>query len=133
MSSGESAETQSARVSEPPTIPAHNPTPRCEEAGAIAASDVLDGALRVPPGRWLMLVERTPIMPNRQSLLIGEPAAGNRAVIAVVDDRYLLDLLHAAAPLDVFRQAELRFDGGMPLYEAPGTEPRDGTARCSRT
>jgi EAL domain-containing protein (putative c-di-GMP-specific phosphodiesterase class I) len=70
-----------------------------------------------PPGPWLRLVDGTPMVPDRPALLVGEPGRGGRSVLAVVDDRYLLDLLRAVTPLDVFRQVELRFGDGPAIYE----------------
>lgn len=85
---------------------------------AVPFSTFKDAPAHVPSGEWMMMVGNTPMVPHRPALLMGEPALGGRVVVAIVDDRYLLDLLHAAAPLNVFRQVELRLGGGDTLYEA---------------
>ncbi|CAB3802490.1 putative cyclic di-GMP phosphodiesterase PdeN [Paraburkholderia caffeinitolerans] len=79
-------------------------------------SIAVDG--RLPRGDWLAIVPRTPMVADRAALLVGVRAPGARAVIAVVDSQYLLDLLHAAAPLSAYRQAELRVGTGTSLLEA---------------
>jgi len=61
---------------------------------------------------WAMLIGGTPLVPDRPALLIGEPVGQTRAVFAIVDDRYLMDLLHAVAPLQSFREVELRIGAG---------------------
>ncbi|WP_233871787.1 EAL domain-containing protein [Paraburkholderia adhaesiva] len=80
---------------------------------------------RTPGGEWMALVGTTPVVPERQALIVGEPAAGGRTVAAVIDGRYLLDLMHAAAPLDMYRQVELRFAASPPLNGAELTTPLD--------
>jgi sensor c-di-GMP phosphodiesterase-like protein len=79
---------------------------------------LLHGRTHLPQGEWLMLVENTPIVRNRPSLLVGMAGEQGRAVVAVVDVQYLYDLMHGAAPLTVFRQAELNVGDGMVLREA---------------
>jgi sensor c-di-GMP phosphodiesterase-like protein len=76
---------------------------------------------------WILMVGKTPMVRDRQSLLIGERAPSGQIVVAVIDERYVLDLLQAAAPLDVFRQAELRFGEGQPIYEGRPGVPNDGS------
>jgi sensor c-di-GMP phosphodiesterase-like protein len=85
---------------------------------AIPSTALLNGRASVPQGDWLMLVEHTPMVRNRPALLVGMPGAQGRSVVAVIDVQYLMDLLHGAAPLTVFRQAELSVGGGPPLREA---------------
>jgi sensor c-di-GMP phosphodiesterase-like protein len=85
---------------------------------AIPLAALLNGKMTVPQGDWLMLVEHTPMVRNRPALLVGVPGVEGRAVVAVIDVQYLMDLLHGAAPLTVFRQAELSVGGGPPLREA---------------
>ena len=77
-----------------------------------------DAHVPTSDGEWIMLVEETPMVHNRPSLLVGIVGEAGRAVVAVVDVQYLLDLLHGAAPLTVFRQAELGMGAGMVLREA---------------
>ena len=94
---------------------------------SIPLNPLVSQAARASSGTWMLTVGETPMVYDRQSLLIGEPAPGGRAVIAVIDERYLLDLLRAAAPLDVFRQTELRVGVGQPLYEGSPGAPLDGS------
>ncbi|MFP6562630.1 EAL domain-containing protein [Paraburkholderia sp. B3] len=94
---------------------------------SIPLDTFVSDAGRATGGTWMLMVGETPMVRDRQSLLIGEPAPDGRAVVAVVDERYLLDLLRAAAPLDVFRQAELRIGAGQPLYEGSSSVPVDGS------
>jgi sensor c-di-GMP phosphodiesterase-like protein len=98
---------------------------------AIPLDRLVNDVGRVTAAPWMLMVGETPMVRDRQSLLIGEPAPGGRAAIAVVDERYLLDLLRAAAPLDVFRQAELRIGAGLPLYEGAPGAPVDGSPLLS--
>ncbi|WP_185219088.1 EAL domain-containing protein [Paraburkholderia dinghuensis] len=84
-------------------------------------------------GEWMALVGMTPMVPERQALVIGKPAAGGRAVMAVIDGRYLLDLMRAAAPLDMYRQAELRFAGSPPLDGARMATPLDESSLLVNT
>ncbi|WP_322034046.1 EAL domain-containing protein [Paraburkholderia sp. J76] len=88
---------------------------------AIPAESLLNGYAPGPHDEWLMIVNDTPMVRNRPALLVGvagAPGAGARTVVAVVDAQYLLDLMHGAAPLTVFRQAELRVGEGAVLREA---------------
>jgi sensor c-di-GMP phosphodiesterase-like protein len=84
----------------------------------ISINALLHGRTPLPQGDWLMLVENTPIVHNRPSLLVGMEGEQGRTVVAVVDVQYLYDLMHGAAPLSVFRQAELSVGDGMVLREA---------------
>lgn len=94
----------------------------CSSAlGQQMAGIALDGGL--PRGDWLAIVPRTPMVADRPALLVGVRAPGGRAVVAVVDSQYLLDLLHAAAPLTAYRQAELRVGTGTSLHEARDDTP----------
>ncbi|MFD1561225.1 EAL domain-containing protein [Paraburkholderia silviterrae] len=90
---------------------------------SIAAHVFTAGDGRMPRGDWLAIVPRTPMVTDRPALLVGVRAPGARAVIAVVDSQYLLDLLHAAAPLSAYREAELRVGTGTSLREASGDAP----------
>ena len=85
---------------------------------AIPADGLLNGSMPAPGAEWIMIVSDTPMVRNRPSLLVGVTGEAGRAVVAVVDVQYLLDLLHGAAPLTVFRQAELRVGEGTVLREA---------------
>ncbi|WP_321930172.1 EAL domain-containing protein [Paraburkholderia guartelaensis] len=78
----------------------------------------LNGSLPASKDEWLLIVNDTPMVRNRPSLLVGVAGEAGRAVVAVVDVQYLMDLLHGAAPLTVFRQAELRVGEGSVLREA---------------
>ncbi|MCP3719752.1 EAL domain-containing protein [Paraburkholderia sp. CNPSo 3281] len=78
----------------------------------------LNGSVPASENEWLLIVNDTPMVRNRPSLLVGVAGEAGRAVVAVVDVQYLLDLLHGAAPLTVFRQAELRVGEGTVLREA---------------
>jgi sensor c-di-GMP phosphodiesterase-like protein len=69
---------------------------------------------RVPGVAWMALVYTTPFVP-RQALVIGEPALEGRTVLAVVDDRYLIDLMRTAAPADMYGHVELQFPQSPPL------------------
>lgn len=81
-----------------------------------APLSVFDGApYPVPAKPWVKMVNSTPMFPQRPALLVGEPVSADRSVIAIVDDRYLLDLLNAVAPLDVFLQVELQIGDGPVL------------------
>ncbi|SDD30086.1 EAL domain-containing protein [Paraburkholderia lycopersici] len=84
----------------------------------IPARGLLDGHARVPGDEWLRFVNNTPMVHNRPSLLVGITGGAGRAAVAVVDAQYLLDLLHGAAPLTMFREAELSVGGGVVLREA---------------
>jgi len=77
------------------------------------APDIPPYAVREP---WTTMLRATPVVPDRPALAIGEPAPDGRAVFAVVDDRYLSDLLHAAAPPAAFGGVELRIGDGATLY-----------------
>ncbi|WP_322057137.1 EAL domain-containing protein [Paraburkholderia sp. J63] len=90
---------------------------------AIATHAFMAGEGRLPRGDWLAIVPSTPMVTDRPALLVGVRAPGARAVIAVVDSQYLLDLLHAAAPLSAYRQAELRVGTGTSLREASADTP----------
>jgi sensor c-di-GMP phosphodiesterase-like protein len=79
---------------------------------------LLDEPVHLPQHEWLFLAEHTPVVRARPALVIGVPGAQGNTVVSVVDAQYLLDLLHGAAPLTVFHQAELRVGGGAPLREA---------------
>ena len=87
---------------------------------------------RAPAGPWASLIASTPMVANRPALLIGEPAPGGRGVFAVVDDRYLRDMLRAITPPGVFGRVELRIGDGTTLVEgaegAKGAAPAIGTA-----
>lgn len=85
---------------------------------AIPLMALLGAHTPVPDGEWLKLVSDTPMVRNRPSLLVGVAGEQGRTVVAVVDVQYLLDLLHGAAPLTVFRQAELSVGAGAVLREA---------------
>ncbi|WP_321947349.1 EAL domain-containing protein [Paraburkholderia sp. J10-1] len=85
---------------------------------SIPANGVLNGYVPPSNGEWLRIVNDTPMVRNRPSLLVGVAGEAGRAVVAVVDVQYLLDLLHGAAPLTVFRQAELSVGEGTVLREA---------------
>jgi len=89
----------------------------------IATRDFMPGNERMPRGDWLAIVPSTPMVTDRPALLVGVRAPGARAVIAVVDSQYLLDLLHAAAPLSAYREAELRVGTGTALREASAGAP----------
>ncbi|MFX1677535.1 EAL domain-containing protein [Paraburkholderia sp. A2WS-5] len=78
---------------------------------------------RLPRGDWLAIVPHTPMVVDRPTLLVGVRAPGARTVVAVVDSQYLLDLLRAAAPLSVYRQADLRVGTGTSLREARDDTP----------
>ena len=84
---------------------------------AIPADGLLNGYMPASD-EWLRIVDDTPMVRNRPSLLVGVAGEAGHAVVAVVDVQYLLDLLHGAAPLTVFRQAELRVGEGTVLREA---------------
>ncbi|PXW28427.1 EAL domain-containing protein [Paraburkholderia caballeronis] len=79
-----------------------------------------------PERAWTRLITSTPMVPHRPALLVGEPAPGGRTVLAIVDDRYLLDLLHAVAPPDIFQQVALRVGDGLSFGQTPQTS--DGGA-----
>lgn len=91
----------------------------------------LNDIRRESGGSWMAVVGTTPMVPGRQALLVGEPAPGGRTVMAVVDNRYLLDLMRAAAPPGMFSQVELRFAQSPPLYEMrSGTTADSGRLRA---
>ncbi|RQM44779.1 EAL domain-containing protein [Paraburkholderia bannensis] len=91
---------------------------------SIAVETFLNGNVRTPRGDWLMIVPGTPLVANRPALLVAVRAIGGRNVVAAVDSQYLLDLLHAAAPHNEFRQATLRVGTGPALHEIPaGGDP----------
>lgn len=92
---------------------------------AVALGKLMNDVPHAPDGAWMALVDTTPIVPERQALLIAEPAPGGRTVLAVVDDRYLIDLMHAAAPHDIYSQVELRFAQSQPLFEPHLAAPAD--------
>lgn len=71
----------------------------------------------LPREQWTVVIRSTPMVPNRRALVIGEPAPNGRAVFAVVDNRYLTDLLNAAAPREAFRRVELQIGEGLTLHE----------------
>jgi sensor c-di-GMP phosphodiesterase-like protein len=79
---------------------------------------------RVPGAAWMVLVYTTPFVP-RQALIIGEPAPDGRTILAVVDDRYFIDLMRAAAPADMYGHVELRFAQSPPLSETGLVAPVD--------
>lgn len=85
---------------------------------ALPADGLLSGNVPASEDEWLMIVDDTPMVRNRPSLLVGVAGEAGHAVVAVVDVQYVLDLLHGAAPLSVFRQAELRVGEGTVLREA---------------
>ncbi|WP_181565801.1 EAL domain-containing protein [Paraburkholderia unamae] len=85
---------------------------------SVSVNALIDGHLPSVQGEWLMLVNNTSMVRNRPSLLVGVPGEQGRFVVVAVDVQYLLDLLHGAAPLSVFRQAELNVGAGAVLREA---------------
>jgi sensor c-di-GMP phosphodiesterase-like protein len=93
---------------------------------SIPIGSLKDAFPRVPGIAWMALVRTTPFVP-RQALLIAEPAPGGRTVLAVVDDRYLIDLMRAAAPVDMYSQVELRFAQSPPLSETSLAAPPDNS------
>lgn len=70
---------------------------------------------RAPAAPWASVIGSTPTVPGYPALAIVEPAPGARAVLAIVDSRYLTDLIRAVAPPEVFRQVELHIGDGPPM------------------
>ncbi|MDR3100373.1 MAG: EAL domain-containing protein [Paraburkholderia sp.] len=92
---------------------------------SLAAHGFVIGNGRLPRGDWLAIVPHTPMVTDRPALLVSVRAPGARAVIAVVDSQYLIDLLHAAAPLSAYRLAELRVGTGATLREGNAGTPAE--------
>ncbi|SDC57178.1 sensor c-di-GMP phosphodiesterase, contains CSS-motif sensor and EAL domain [Paraburkholderia lycopersici] len=77
-----------------------------------------------PSGPWLAIASGTPVVPDRPALFVGRPTGTGRTVFAVIDDRYLMDLIQDVAPPDMFDGAEIQLGTGVISRRA---EP-DGTA-----
>jgi len=81
-----------------------------------------DAPARVPDGSWVALVGGTPLVPGRLALLVGEPVGDRLTSLAVVDDRYVRDLLRAVAPPELFARVDLRIGDGRAFQEGEATD-----------
>lgn len=90
----------------------------CSSLIALPRSTVYEWPADIPPGRWLRLVDGTPLMPGRPALLAGAAGPGERHAMAVIDSQYLQDLLDSVAALNNHR-IELKIGGGLRLSSRP--------------